>query len=92
MYSDDLKLAGTVDTVVTLKTGERVIMDFKNSRKPKTPGKVKDAHYYEQMCAYGKMWEYCTKEKIENGIVLVVSWATDKKPITVRNIRQPGCL
>lgn len=74
MHSETLKLAGTVDLVCTLKDGRKVIIDFKNSRKPKTPGKIKDAHYYEQMCAYGKMWEYYTGEKIETGIVLVVSW------------------
>ena len=74
LYSDELQLAGTVDLVARLKTGEMAIIDFKNSRKPKTPGKIKDAHYYEQMCAYSKMWEFCTGEKIEKGIVVVTSW------------------
>lgn len=74
IYSDEMELAGTVDLVARLKTGEMVIIDFKNSRKPKTPGKIKEAHYYEQMCAYAKMWEFCTGMKIETGIVLVVSW------------------
>jgi len=74
LYSDELELAGTVDLIAKLKTGEMVIIDFKNSRKPKTPGKIKDAHYYEQMVAYAKMWEFCTGMKIETGIVLVASW------------------
>lgn len=74
LYSDEMQLAGTVDLVARLKTGEMAIIDFKNSRNPKTPGKIKDAHYYEQMCAYAKMWEFCTGEKIEKGIVVVVSW------------------
>lgn len=74
LYNDDLKIAGTVDLVVTLKTGEKCIIDFKNSRKPKYPGDIVKNHYYEQMCAYGKMWQFCTGEKIDKGIVLVVSW------------------
>lgn len=84
LYSDELGIAGTVDLVAVLKTGEKVIIDFKNSRKPKTPGKVKDAHYYEQMCAYAKMWEACTGETIEYGIVLVVSWDDKVRPFKVK--------
>lgn len=80
LYSDELELAGTVDLVAKLKDGRIVIIDFKNSRKPKTPGKIKDAHYYEQMCAYAKMWEFCTGEKIDIGIVLVVSWDDKCRP------------
>ena len=57
-----------------------MIIDFKNSRKPKTPGKIKDAHYYEQMCFYAKAWEFCTGEKIKNGIVLIVSWDNKVRP------------
>lgn len=74
IYSDEMELAGTVDLIAKLKTSEMVIIDYKNSRKPKTPSKIKDSHYYEQMCAYAKMWEFCTGMKIETGIVLVVSW------------------
>jgi hypothetical protein len=80
LYSDELGLAGTVDLVARLKTGEMAIIDFKNSRNQKTPGKIKEAHYYEQMCAYSKMWEFCTGEKIETGIVVVVSWDGKTRP------------
>lgn len=80
LYSDEMRLAGTVDLVAKLKTGEVVILDFKNSRKPKTPGKIKDSHYYIQMCAYAKMWEECMHEKITEGIVLVISWDGKVRP------------
>ena len=84
IYSDDLKIAGTVDLVATLKDGKKYIIDFKNSRKPKMPNDIVKNHYYEQMCAYAKMWKHCTKETIRDGIVLVVSWGDDKKPPKVR--------
>ena len=84
IHSDELNLAGTVDLVATLKTGEKVIIDFKNSRKPKTPSKIKSSHYYEQMCAYAKMWECSTGEKIETGIVVVVSWDGKVRPFRVK--------
>ena len=84
MYSDELKLAGTVDLIATLKDGKKYVIDFKNSRKPKMPGDIKKNYYYEQMCAYGKMWEFCTGEKIEEGIVLVVSWDNKVRPFKVK--------
>jgi len=84
LYSDEMKLAGTVDLVAEVD-GEKCIIDFKNSRSPKTPKKVKENHYYEQMCAYAKMWEFCTGEKIETGIILVVSWKDLKvRPFKVK--------
>ena len=83
MYSDDLEIAGTVDLVATLKTGEKVIIDFKNSRKPKTHAKMEESHYYEQICGYQKMWRFCTGENIKTGIVLVVSWDNKVKPYRI---------
>ncbi|WP_428323665.1 PD-(D/E)XK nuclease family protein [Nitrosopumilus sp.] len=84
LYSDELGLAGTVDVVAKLNDGTKVIIDFKNSRKPKTPKKCEDNHYFEQMCAYAKMWEFCTGEKIEYGIILVVSWDGKVRPFKVK--------
>lgn len=83
LYSDDLRLAGTVDLIANLKGDIPCIIDFKNSRKPKTPKKIIDSHYYEQMCAYSKMWEFCTGQKIDMGIVLVVSWDGKVRPFKV---------
>ena len=74
IFDPEIELAGTVDLVATLQSGERAIIDYKNSRKPKAPGKIRDSRYYEQMCAYSKMWKHCTGETIEKGIVVVVSW------------------
>lgn len=76
LYSDEMELAGTVDLVAKYD-GVPSVIDFKNSRKPKTPSQVKQHNYFEQICAYGKMWEFCTGQKIEQGIVIVISW--DKK-------------
>ncbi len=73
LYSDEMELAGTVDLVAKYD-GVPSVIDFKNSRKPKTPSQVKQHNYFEQICAYGKMWEFCTGQKIKQGIVLVVSW------------------
>lgn len=84
LYSDELKIAGTVDLVARLSTGEKVIIDFKNSRSPKTPKKVIENHYPEQMCAYGKMWEFCTGEKIDIGMNIVVSWDNKVRPFQVK--------
>ncbi len=73
LYSDEMELAGTVDLVAEYD-GELSVIDYKNSRKPKTPSQVKQHNYFEQICAYAKMWEFCTGQKIKQGIVLVVSW------------------
>ena len=83
LYSDELEIAGTVDLVATLTTGEKVIIDFKNSRKPKTPSRIEQSHYYEQLVGYSKMWEYCTGESIDSGIVVVVSWDNKVRPFKI---------
>ena len=84
IYSDELRLAGTVDCVARLKNVEKLthkaatfIVDFKNSRRQKTTKNILDRKYFTQLCAYGKMWEHCTGQKIDYGAVVVVSW--DKK-------------
>jgi len=74
LYSDELEVAGTVDLVAVLKTGEKVIIDFKNSRNPKTPGKVKDSHYYEQATAYSIMVKECMNINIDKILIIVLSW------------------
>lgn len=82
IYSDDLQLAGTADCVGEYD-GILSIVDFKNSRKPKTKSQCKSKDYFIQLCAYGKMWEFCTGQKIEQGVILVISWDGKVKPFKV---------
>ena len=73
LYSDELELAGTADCVAEYD-GEPSIVDFKNSRKPKSKSQCKSKNYFVQLCAYGKMWEFCTGQKIKQGVIIVISW------------------
>ncbi|NIT99623.1 MAG: exonuclease [Nitrosopumilaceae archaeon] len=73
LYSDELKLAGTVDCVAEID-GVPHIIDFKNSRKPKYPKYVKDSGYYLQGCAYSQMWHECIGDQIDDMAIFVVSW------------------
>ena len=73
LYHKDLKVAGQVDCIAEYN-GEKCIIDFKNSRKPKKEWMVKKSGYYEQLTAYSKMWEYCTGQKIDTGIILIANW------------------
>lgn len=82
LYSDELGLAGTADLIAEYD-GVLSIIDFKNSRKPKTKSECKKKNYFEQICAYAKMWEYCTGQNIKQGIILVVSWDGNVKPFIV---------
>ena len=83
IYSDDLELAGTADCIAEYD-GVLSIVDFKNSRKPKTKSQCKSKHYFIQLCAYGKMWEFCTGQKIEQGVILVISWDGKVKPFKIK--------
>lgn len=71
LYHKDLKVAGTVDCIAEYD-GELSIIDFKNSRKPKREKWIND--YKLQVAAYSKMFEYCTGEIIETGIILIANW------------------
>ena len=73
LYHKDLRIAGQVDCIAEYD-GEKCIVDFKNSRKPKKEYYVKKSGYYEQITAYSKMWEYCTGQKIDTGIILIANW------------------
>ncbi len=50
IYSDDLELAGTADCIAEYD-GVLSIVDFKNSRKPKTKSQCKSKDYFIQLCA-----------------------------------------
>lgn len=82
LYSDELRLAGTVDCVAEYD-GVVSIIDFKNSRKPKTPSNLKQSGYYEQTAAYKKMWQFCTKMDVKQAVVLVVSWDNKCRPFII---------
>ena len=73
IYSDELQLAGTTDLIAEYDKVPSII-DYKNSRKPKSKSECNKKDYFIQLCAYGKMWEFCTGQKIEQGVVIVVSW------------------
>lgn len=83
LYSDLLELAGTADCVAEYDE-ELCIIDFKNSRKPKTKSQCNSKDYFIQLCAYGKMWEFCTGQKIKYGVILVISWDGKLKPFKVK--------
>lgn len=82
MFSKQLGLAGTVDWVAELD-GVITIGDFKNSRKPKMPSDIVRNKYYEQICAYGKMFEECYGIKVKHGVIVVVSWDGKVRPFKV---------
>ena len=71
LYHKDLKVAGQVDLIAEYD-GERCIIDFKNSRKPKREQWIND--YKIQVTAYSKMFEYCTNQKIDLGVILIANW------------------
>ncbi len=82
MFSTELQLAGTVDWVAEVD-GVLTIGDYKNSRKPKVPSEIIRNKYYEQICAYGKMFEECYGIKIKQGVIVVVSWDGKVRPFKV---------
>jgi len=73
LYSPLLYTAGTVDLVADYD-GVPSIIDFKNARRPKTPGMVKNSGYPIQLTAYAYMVDHCFGEHIESLYNIVVSW------------------
>ena len=71
LYEPSLKVAGAVDCIAEYE-GEKCIIDFKNSRRPKQERYIID--YKLQVTAYSKMFEYCTKQKIDLGLILISNW------------------
>lgn len=82
MFSKQLQLAGTVDWVAELD-GVLTIGDYKNSRKYQSPGDIIKKKHYEQICAYGKMFEECYGIKVEQGVIVVISWDGRVRPFKV---------
>ena len=83
IYSDDLQLAGTADCIAEYD-GELSIIDFKNSRKQKTKSQCKSKNYFIQLCAYSKMWEFCTGQKIKQGVIIVIAWDGKVTPFKIK--------
>lgn len=68
LYSDQLKLAGTVDCIAEYEKVLSVI-DFKTSNNNKTKEMIED--YFLQCTAYAIMWHERTGEPVENITVLM---------------------
>lgn len=68
IYSDTLRLAGTVDCVAEYE-GALSIVDFKTSNNNKTKDMVHD--YFLQCTGYAIMWHERTGEPIENIVILM---------------------
>lgn len=84
LYSDHLKLAGTVDCV-GVYDGEPSIIDFKTSRYPKR--KTLISNYFIQGCAYAIMWEERTGMPINN--ITILMDVDNSHPLTYKEKRDP---
>lgn len=71
LYNANLQISGQVDCIAEYD-GVLSVIDFKNSRKRKKKSYLKD--YNLQLTAYALMFEYCTGQKIEQGINLIADW------------------
>lgn len=71
LYEPNLKIAGCTDCIAEYE-GEKCIIDFKNSRRPKKEQWIND--YKLQVTGYSKMFEFCTKQKIDLGVILIANW------------------
>lgn len=68
MYSDHLRMAGTVDCVAELD-GKLTIIDFKTAAKPKDKEKIEN--YFMQCCAYAIMFEELFKIPVNRIAILI---------------------
>lgn len=73
LYEPNLRVAGCTDCIAEYE-GEKCIIDFKNSRKLKKEWMVKRSGYYEQITGYSKMFEFCTGQIIDTGLILIANW------------------
>ena len=70
MFSDILRIAGTADLICEWD-GEVTVIDFKTSRKRKTPDMITD--YFLQATAYSIMFEEHTGIECHNFAILIVT-------------------
>lgn len=71
LYSNEMGVAGTVDCIAEFD-GELSIIDFKNSRKPKTKSRMKN--YFIQGSAYSKMAHECAGLDIKQTVIIIANW------------------
>lgn len=77
LYSDYLRVAGTVDCVAEFDN-KLSIIDFKTSKKLKQKSYIEN--YFIQECAYAIMWEERTKMPITQLVTII---AVDDEPAQV---------
>lgn len=68
MFSDELRIAGTVDLIATYR-GKLCIIDYKTSRRLKKREWID--HYFMQTAGYAAMWQERTGEKVEQLVILM---------------------
>ena len=68
LYSDELQTAGQVDCIAEFE-GELSVIDFKTSRRLKSPDKIQN--YFMQVSFYAKAFEERTGTPIRKGVVLI---------------------
>ena len=74
MYSDKLRVAGTVDCIAEYE-GKLVVIDFKTASKPKTKNMI--SNYFMQATAYGIMFTERTGIPIHNIMIMMAEAETD---------------
>jgi genome maintenance exonuclease 1 len=79
LYSDHLRLAGTVDCIAEHQ-GRLSIIDFKSSTRPKDKKNIEN--YFMQCAAYAIMYEELTKIPVDK-IVLIVAVEGDDPQLFV---------
>lgn len=68
LYSDMMKLAGTVDCIAEYN-GTLSVIDFKTSNKRKDESYI--TNYFLQATAYAKMWDELTNQTIPQIVILI---------------------
>ena len=70
LYSEKLNIAGTTDCIADYK-GNRSVVDFKTSTKPKDEKDEKVQAYFLQATLYARMWFEMTGERINHFAILM---------------------
>ncbi len=81
MYSDYLRVAGTVDCIAEYD-GTLSVIDFKTSRKPKKKEWIDS--YFMQTAAYAVMFEEMTKTPINQLVIMITVDGSEPQVFTER--------
>lgn len=81
MYSDHLRIAGTVDCVAEFD-GKLSVIDFKTARKPKREGDIEN--YFMQATAYAIMFEERFKIPVSRTVIAIAVDDNDPQVFTNR--------